>query len=52
LTHFGIVHVSELQRERALREHLHKNLEQLWAVNQTWAWEDNATLVFRKSSHG
>lgn len=52
LERIGIVHVSELHRETALRKHLQKNLEQLWAVNQTWAWEDNATLVFRKTAHG
>lgn len=23
-------------------------IEQLWAVNQTWAWDDNAVLVLRK----
>jgi O-antigen chain-terminating methyltransferase len=52
LARMGVVHVSELQREKVLRLHLQKNLEQLWAVSQTWAWEDNATLVFRKTSHG
>jgi len=52
LKRLGVVHVSELHRERRLRLHLQENLEQLWAVNQTWAWEDNATLVFRKTSHG
>jgi len=52
LARMGIVHISEMHRERTLRLQLQKNLEQLWAVNQTWAWEDNATLVFRKPIHG
>jgi O-antigen chain-terminating methyltransferase len=29
-------------------DHQQKLIDQLWQVNQTWAWEDNAVLKFRK----
>ncbi|MCP8899356.1 class I SAM-dependent methyltransferase [Gilvimarinus xylanilyticus] len=45
-------HVSELQRalleQRILNTQLVERTEQLWNVNKTWAWDDNATLKLRK----
>lgn len=38
----------ELAAERARADALEAALRKLWAVNQTWAWEDNAVLRLRK----
>lgn len=40
----------ESHRHLAVRENLEDRTEQLWAVNQTWAWNDNVTLKFRKGA--
>lgn len=37
-----------LAAERARSDALEAALRKLWAVNQTWAWEDNAVLRLRK----
>ncbi|MFM8589275.1 MAG: hypothetical protein ACKOBA_03790, partial [Limnohabitans sp.] len=31
-------------------DHQQKLIDQLWQANQTWAWEDNAVLKFRKTA--
>ena len=51
LTVLGIAHVSELKYERNRRAHLESTIDTLWRANQTWAWEDNVTLHFRKIQH-
>lgn len=41
--------------DRGVRKQLNaltERTEQLWAVNQTWSWPDNAVLRFRKQSLG
>lgn len=44
----GIAHISDLEHERRMSAQLVSTVQQLWDVNQTWAWEDNVTLQFRK----
>jgi hypothetical protein len=44
----GIAGAEELAAERARADALEVALRRLWAVNQTWAWDDNAVLCFRK----
>jgi len=44
----GGVPQSCLQAADARIERLERAVDQLWAVNQTWAWEDNAVLRFRR----
>lgn len=39
---------SALTRFREVQDHLHTDVGALWALNQTWAWEDNAVLVMQK----
>jgi O-antigen chain-terminating methyltransferase len=51
LRRLGIVQADDLESERKQRIHLEATMQQLWQVSQTWAWEDNATLKFRKSRH-
>ena len=48
----GIAGTDELAAERARADALEAALRRLWAVNQTWAWEDNAVLCFRKHATG
>ncbi|MCG6966813.1 MAG: methyltransferase domain-containing protein [Chromatiaceae bacterium] len=48
LRRLGIADAAELAAERARSDALEAALRQLWAVNQTWAWDDNAVLCFRK----
>jgi len=48
----GIAGTDELAAERARADALEAALRRLWAVNQTWAWEDNAVLCFRKHAAG
>jgi SAM-dependent methyltransferase len=44
----GIAHTAELAAERARGDALELAVRRLWDVNQTWAWDDNAVLCFRK----
>jgi 2-polyprenyl-3-methyl-5-hydroxy-6-metoxy-1,4-benzoquinol methylase len=44
----GATTADELQALRAQVAHQQALIERLWQVNQTWAWEDNAVLIFRK----
>ena len=44
----GATTAHELQVLRAQVAHQQVLIERLWQVNQTWAWEDNAVLIFRK----
>jgi hypothetical protein len=37
-----------LEAERMRADAMDEVLKQLWSVNQTWAWDDNAVLRFRK----
>lgn len=39
-----------LQMQHKAMQQLLERTEQLWAVNRTWAWQDNAVLKFRKMS--
>jgi O-antigen chain-terminating methyltransferase len=39
---------AELDRLRQANALLRERTEQLWAVNRTWAWEDNVVLKLRK----
>jgi len=44
-----------IQRLRALEHQVtiqERWIRQLWAVNQTWAWADDAVLCFRKPQNG
>lgn len=49
LARMGIVSQEALQAERAQRQHMETWVRQLWDVNQTWAWDDNVVLRFRKT---
>lgn len=49
LARLGIASQHELQVERAQRRHMETWVRQLWDVNQTWAWDDNVVLRFRKT---
>lgn len=44
----GLATAAALRRERERADQLEAAIRQLWAVNQTWAWDDNAVLRFRK----
>lgn len=48
LRRMGIAPMAELQRARARSDALELAVRRLWEVNQTWAWDDNAVLRFRK----
>ena len=48
LRRLGIAPMAELQRARARSDTLELAVRRLWEVNQTWAWDDNAVLRFRK----
>ncbi|WP_200172889.1 methyltransferase domain-containing protein [Ectothiorhodospira shaposhnikovii] len=41
-----------LERQLEAQQALRQGLDSLWAVNRTWAWEDNACLVLRKPEEG
>lgn len=45
----GIATQHALQTERRQREQVERWVRQLWDVNQTWAWDDNVVLRFRKT---
>ncbi len=49
LARLGIASQHALQAERAQRHHVETWVRQLWDVNQTWAWDDNVVLRFRKT---
>lgn len=49
LARLGVATQHDLQAERAQRRHVEAWVHQLWDVNQTWAWDDNVVLRFRKS---
>ena len=44
----GLALPAQLQALQHQIDHQQKLVEQLWRVNQTWAWEDNVVLKFRK----
>lgn len=48
LRRLGIAPFSLLEAERMRADAMDEVLKQLWSVNQTWAWDDNAVLRFRK----
>lgn len=48
LRKLGVAPLRELRQAKARVESLEQAVEQLWAVNQTWAWDDNAVLRFRR----
>ena len=48
LKQLGLKTADDLQALQAQVTHQQKLIEQLWQVNQTWAWEDNVVLIFRK----
>lgn len=48
----GLATAEALRRERDRVDQLEAALRALWTVNQTWAWEDNAVLRFRKQGSG
>lgn len=48
LARLGVVSSAALERERAHARWLEDRVRQLWMVNQTWAWNDNAVLRMRK----
>lgn len=48
LSRLGIASAAELHREREHGDALASAVRRLWEVNQTWAWDDNAVLRFRK----
>ena len=50
LRRLGIAGAGELAVERARADALEAALRRLWSVNQTWAWDDNAVLCFRKQT--
>lgn len=49
LARLGIASQHALQAERVQRQHMETWVRQLWDVNQTWAWDDNVVLRFRKT---
>lgn len=49
LRRIGVVPFERFQMANARIERLEHAVEQLWAVNQTWAWDDNAVLRFRRT---
>lgn len=48
LARLGLATRDALQAERARVDALEHAVRRLWEVNQTWAWDDNALLCFRK----
>ena len=48
LKRLGATTTGDLQALQAQVAHQQKLIERLWQVNQTWAWEDNVVLIFRK----
>ena len=44
----GLVRRDEFEWLKARSRWQDQLLQTLWSVNQTWAWDDNAVLVFRK----
>ena len=44
----GLATAADLAALQAQNQHQQHLIEQLWQVNQTWAWEDNVVLRFRK----
>jgi O-antigen chain-terminating methyltransferase len=44
----GLATAADLNALRAQNQHQQQLIEQLWQVNQTWAWEDNVVLCLRK----
>jgi SAM-dependent methyltransferase len=44
----GLATATDLTALRAQNQHQQQLIEQLWQVNQTWAWEDNVVLCLRK----
>jgi O-antigen chain-terminating methyltransferase len=48
LRRLGIAPSSDLAAARARADALEETVRQLWTVNQTWAWDDNAVLRLRK----
>lgn len=49
LRRLGVAPAAALAAERARGDALEAALRQLWAVNQTWAWDDNAVLCFTRA---
>jgi len=48
LARCGIATQAALAAEQHQRERVEGRVRQLWDVNQTWAWDDNVVLRFRK----
>jgi O-antigen chain-terminating methyltransferase len=48
LERLGIAPMAALRAERQRAAMLEEAVRQLWAVNQTWAWDSNAALRFRR----
>ncbi|GHT86080.1 hypothetical protein AGMMS49543_18610 [Betaproteobacteria bacterium] len=48
LERLGIAPIAALRAERQRAQALEEAVRQLWAVNQTWAWDSNAVLRLRK----
>lgn len=44
----GLATAVDLAALQAQNQHQQQMIDQLWQVNQTWAWEDNVVLRFRK----
>jgi len=44
----GLATAADLTALQAHNQHQQHLIEQLWQVNQTWAWEDNVVLRLRK----
>lgn len=44
----GLALPGQLEALQHQIDHQQKLIDQLWQVNQTWAWEDNVVLKFRK----
>jgi len=44
----GLATAADLATLQAHNQHQQHLIEQLWQVNQTWAWEDNVVLRLRK----
>jgi hypothetical protein len=44
----GLATTADLAALQVQNQHQQQLIEQLWQVNQTWAWEDNVVLHLRK----
>lgn len=44
----GLASAGDMAALGEQNKHQQQLIEQLWQVNQTWAWEDNVVLCFRK----